>query len=99
MSLVRIGSKNQVVIPKSVRTQLGVGPGDYVEIDFDRNRALIKPKKIVDRDELLGPKTRAAIQQALKEVKKGRTYGPFHTYEELIEDLHKRAGVKNKSKA
>lgn len=85
MPLVKVGSKHQVVIPKNVRQRLGVAPGDYVEIVFERNTARIKPKKLVDReaDEPIGPKTKAAIRRALKEVRKGKSQGPIKTEEEL----------------
>lgn len=97
MPLVKVGSKHQVVIPKDVRTKMGVKPGDYVEISFNRNQAVIKRKKVVDdfpyTDEPLGPETQAALRQALKDVAEGRVYGPFKTAEEVqahLDSLKKR---------
>ena len=98
MSLVRVGTKNQVVIPKSVRSLLGVRPGDYVEIAFEKNRALIKPKKIVDRDEPIGPGTRESLRRALDDVKKGKVHGPFQSAEELLAAL-RPPNQRRKSKA
>ncbi len=96
MPLVKIGSKHQVVIPKPVFAKLGLTPGDYVEITAQKNQAVIKRKKVVDdfptTDEPIGPKTRAAIRQGLKEIKEGKAHGPFKNAEELIADLHRRAG-------
>ena len=40
--LVKVGPKHQVVIPKAVRTKLGVDPGDYVEVAFQRDHATIR---------------------------------------------------------
>lgn len=37
----RIGSKGQVVIPKAVREQAQLHPGDEVEIGFDQDRIVI----------------------------------------------------------
>ena len=92
MPLVKVGSKHQVVIPKKVRDKLGVKPGDYVEIAFQKNQAVLKRKKVVDdfpiTDEPIGPKTRAGIRQALKEMKEGKVIGPFESAEELIQHLH-----------
>lgn len=34
MPLVKVGSKHQVVIPKSVRDKLHVDPGDYVDVSI-----------------------------------------------------------------
>lgn len=96
MSLVKVGSKHQVVIPKGVRASLGVRPGDYVDIAVSREGAFIKPKKIVDRysDERLGPKARAGLRQALKEVAEGRVSNPLRSAEEVQSWL---ASIKKKS--
>jgi len=94
MPLVKIGSKNQVTIPKEVRDRLGVAPGDYVEVDFRRDKAVIKRKSPVgefpETDEPIGPETRANLRQALKEVKEGKVIGPFSSMKECIDDLNKR---------
>ena len=39
----RVGPKGQVVIPKSIRDQLGFGPGDEVIITITENGALVQP--------------------------------------------------------
>ena len=96
MALVRVGTKHQVVIPKAVFTKLGLAPGDYVEITAQKNQAVIKHKRVVDHfpatDEAIGPRTKAAIRQAFKEIKAGKGHGPFKNADELIADLHRRAG-------
>jgi AbrB family looped-hinge helix DNA binding protein len=94
MSLVKVGTRHQVVIPKSVRTSLRFKPGDYVEITVERQRAVIKPKKIVDRDEPIGPKTRAGIQQGLRDVAEGRVSKSLRTTGEIqshLDALKKRS--------
>jgi AbrB family looped-hinge helix DNA binding protein len=87
MPLVKIGTHHQVVIPKEVRGKLGVRPGDYVEISFESNQAVIKRKKIVDdfpvTNEPISPKTEAGIRQSLKEIEEGKVVGPFDTAEDL----------------
>jgi AbrB family looped-hinge helix DNA binding protein len=92
MPLVKVGSKHQVVIPKLVRTKLQVRPGDYVEVSFHKNRAVIKRKKVIDdfpvTDEPIGPKTKSAIRRGLKEVAQGKVVGPFRTADELVAHLN-----------
>lgn len=91
MPLVKVGPKHQVVIPKAVREKLGVDPGDYVEVAFENNQAVIKRKKIVDdfpiSDEPIGPKTRARIRQGLKDLKEGRISGPYSSMAASLADL------------
>lgn len=49
-------SKSQITIPVSVRRQLGIGPGDRVELVVEEGRALLRPLKgsFTDRMEGLG---------------------------------------------
>ena len=97
MALVKIGSKHQVVIPKTVFAEMGLAPGDYVDISTNRGHAVIKRKKVVDdfpeTDEPIGPKTRAGIQQGLKDIAAGRVSKPLRTSEEIqayLDSLKKR---------
>ncbi len=91
MTMVRVGPNHEVVIPKSVRAKLGVGPGDYIEFAFLHDQAVIKPKKAGDgfpvTEEPIGPKTRARLREALKDVEAGRVSGPFKTAEEVQRHL------------
>ena len=40
----RIGPKGQVVIPKEIRSSLGLEPGSEVEFDLERGRIVITPR-------------------------------------------------------
>lgn len=97
MALVRVGSKHQVVIPKDVFAKLGLAPGDYVEVSVRKNEAVIKRKRVVDDfpiiDEPIGPKMRASINRARKEIAQGKVHGPFRTKIELQDFLD---GLKTK---
>ena len=76
--IVKVGSKHQVVIPKSVRDELGIEAGDYVEISRRKNGALIKLQRITDAPptkEVIGPRTKASIRAGLKDAAKSKT-GP-----------------------
>ena len=39
----RVGPKGQVVIPKALRDQLGIAPGDEVDVSVDNNAVRIEP--------------------------------------------------------
>lgn len=97
MPLVKVGTKHQVVIPKAVRDKLGVHPGDYVEILFDRNQAVLKRKKIVDdfphTTEAIGPKTKARIREGLEDIEEGRVGPELGSKKKLrgyLDDLKKK---------
>jgi AbrB family looped-hinge helix DNA binding protein len=41
--LVRLSSKGQLVIPKSVRQELGLEPGDQFHLEIDQDRLVLEP--------------------------------------------------------
>ena len=41
----RIGAKGQVVIPKAIRDQAQLHPGDEVEIEIDKDRIVIAARR------------------------------------------------------
>jgi AbrB family looped-hinge helix DNA binding protein len=41
--LVRLSSKGQLVIPKSVRQELGLEPGDQLHIEVEDDRLVLEP--------------------------------------------------------
>jgi AbrB family looped-hinge helix DNA binding protein len=41
---VILSSKNQIVVPKFVRQQLGIGPGDRLVVAVEKEGLLLRPK-------------------------------------------------------
>lgn len=50
----RIGAKGQVVIPKAIRDQLALKPGDEVEFDLRREEVVLVPVARTGRELPLG---------------------------------------------
>lgn len=99
MALIRVKTKFQVTLPDSVRKQAGISVGDFLETKVERGRIMLVPKAIVDRDEYTHGQRRvidARLSKSLEDIKKGRSYGPFHTADDMIEFLHSQV---RKSKA
>ena len=110
-TLVRVQNKGQVTIPTKLRKQAGIVEGDLVEAVYQRGHIVLRPKLVVNRaafhtaDDEYTPAQRRIINARLaksdQEIKKGRTFGPFNTADEMIasvqEELKKRA-VKTKPK-
>lgn len=107
-TLVKVQHKGQVTIPAPLRSRAGISEGDLVEASFRRGKIILTPKLVIDRsqfptaDDEYTPEQRRVIDARLAEsaedVKKGRTYGPFETADEMIrsmkEQLKKRAAAR-----
>jgi AbrB family looped-hinge helix DNA binding protein len=103
MPIGKIGQRRQVVIPKDIFDALGLRTGDFVEVQRVKGTVVIKPKKIVDADEVLTPAQKAAIDtrlaEGLQDMAQGRVYGPFDTVETLVQSLHEKNAPKKRKAA
>lgn len=110
-STVKIQHKGQVTIPTRLRNQAGLSKGDLVEFSFQQGKIVITPKVIIDRsqfptaDDEYTPAQRRNIDARLarseKELKQGRSFGPFDTADEMIASMKaqlKKRGAAKKSK-
>ncbi len=50
MALVQIREKSQITIPSSIRKELGIKKGDYLEVIREGDRILLIPKIVVDKN-------------------------------------------------
>lgn len=81
---VTIGTSRQVVIPKKIHDELGLKPGDILEVELRDRRVVFTPKALVDKD------IAEALVKALEDPEDSRTYGPFSSTKEFLKDLHAR---------
>ena len=79
MQLVAVKNKFQIVIPQSLREQIGINIGDLLEAKIERGKITFTPKSVVDR----------GIAESLADFNAGRSYGPFRSAGELVASLHK----------
>ena len=112
-ALVKIHRKGQMTLPARLRSRAGISEGDLVEAAFHRGKIVLTPKVVLDRskfpnaDDEYTPRQRRAIDrgiaQSLKELKQGRSYGPFDSHAALVASLHseskKPRGKKSKHAA
>ena len=93
ITCVKIQRKGQVTLPTRLRAQVGLVDGDLVEARAERGKIVLTPKLVVDRE--YTPAERRVIDArlavSLEQAKKGETYGPFETHEEMITFLHDEA--------
>jgi len=112
-SIAKIQHKGQVTIPTRLRNQAGLAKGDLVEFSFHRGKIVITPKAVIDRskfataDDEYTPAQRriidARLAESAEDLRKGRTFGPFNTADEMIasmkKELKKRAASKKAKRA
>jgi AbrB family looped-hinge helix DNA binding protein len=85
MLVSKVGKRRQVVIPKQVCEELGFREGDFVEIELRKREGVIvlKPKKLVDVDDLLTPEEEELVAKGFQQIEKGE----YVTWEELKHEL------------
>ena len=73
MHVSKLGQRRQVVIPKDICEELGLQQGDFVEVTLDpeNGTVVIKPKKLVDADDILTSREEAIVRKAEQEIKRG----------------------------
>jgi len=81
MQLVTVKTKYQIVIPRAIREQAGVGIGDLLEAKVEKGKITFAPKSVLDRH----------LAEGLDDLKRGRTHGPYRSAKEAIAALETRA--------
>ncbi len=71
MPISKLGQRRQVVIPKEICQELGLQEGDFVEVSSIEGQVIIKPKKLVDADDVLTPEEEKLVRKGEVQLKKG----------------------------
>ena len=77
--IAKIGTSRQVAIPKKIYDRLNLDAGDYVEIVAEKGRLIFTPKVFIEK----------RIAEGLKDIKEGRTIGPFSNVKDAVAALKK----------
>ena len=72
MPISKLGQRRQVVIPKDICDELGLQEGDFVEVSRVEGLVIIKPKKVVDADDVLTPEEEKIVRKGEAQLKKGQ---------------------------
>ncbi|MGO9239442.1 MAG: AbrB/MazE/SpoVT family DNA-binding domain-containing protein [Bryobacteraceae bacterium] len=90
----RVGQRRQVVIPRELAETLNLQEGDFVAFTKHPSGVLMKPKRMVDPDDVLTSEESALIAKARREVAAGN----FVTLDQLKHDLgHQRSPRRRKT--
>ncbi len=72
MPVVKLGKRRQLVIPKALCDALGLKEGDFVELELQEEGVLVlKPKRLVDADDLLTPEEEAVVARGFAQLDRG----------------------------
>lgn len=94
-SIGRVGKRRQVVIPKDMCKDLGLQEGDFIEVRKTRGAVLIKPKRLVDPDDILTSQEEKAVRKGEAELRRGHHV----TLAQLRHDLDRPAVQKRRQTA
>lgn len=83
MPISKVGQRRQVVIPKNICDEVGLREGDFVEVNTTRGAVVIKPKKLVDADDILTPDEEAIVRKGEEQIRRRQSV----TLEQLEHDL------------
>ncbi len=90
MPTSKVTRHGQITLPAAVRKELGIEEGDLVEIEVEDERAILMPKKLVDKSQAYfwTRKWQEGEREADEDIKAGRVK-TFDSVEELISDLER----------
>jgi len=87
MPISKLGQRRQVVIPKEICEELGLREGDFVEVRANQGAVVIRPKKLVDPDDILSPEEEALVRKGEAQLRRGE----YLTLEQLEHELDRQA--------
>ena len=84
----KVTRHGQITLPVSVRKELGIEEGDLVEIEVVDERAVLMPKRLVDKKQAYfwTKRWQEGEKEADEDIKAGRVK-TFDSAEDLIKDL------------
>ena len=79
MSAIKVGVSRQVAIPKKLHDELGLSPGDYLEVELKDGRLILTPKQLIEK----------RLAEGLADIKAGRVSGPFTSGKAVTRSLRR----------
>jgi AbrB family looped-hinge helix DNA binding protein len=68
----RVSQRRQVVIPREMLKTLNIQEGDFVAFAQKHNGVLIKPRRVVEPDDILTAEEAKKVHQGMTQIKEGR---------------------------
>ena len=95
--LMQVRKKAQLTLPLSVRKELGVEEGDYMDVQVRNGEIVLKPKKLIDKDQawFWTKRWQQGEKEADEDIRTGRVHC-FPDSKSAIAHLHNQAGIKQR---
>ena len=87
MAVSKLGQRRQGVVPKEICEELGLAEGDFVEVSSNKGAAVVRPKKLVDADDILTPEEEKLVRRGEAQLRRGQSI----SLEQLEHDLDRQA--------
>ena len=69
----RVGQRRQVVIPREIFNNLNIREGDFLAVAQQGRSVVIKPKKLIDPDDVITPVEAKRLRRSLNQTRQGKT--------------------------
>jgi len=84
----KVTRHGQITLPASIRRELGIEEGDLIEISVEDEKAVLMPKKLIDKSQAYfwTKKWQDGEKEANQDISAGKVK-TFSSIEELLKDL------------
>ena len=94
--LVQVRKKAQVTLPQSVRQELGIEEGDFLDVQVRSGEIVLKVKKLMDKEQawFWTNRWQQGEKEAEEDIRAGRVQN-FPDTKKAVAFLHKQVGKKS----
>ena len=91
--LIQVRRKAQLTLPQSVRQELGIEEGDFLDVRVEEGRIVLRVKKLIDKEQawFWTERWQKGEREAQEDIDAGRLHH-FDKAREAVAFLHKRSG-------
>jgi AbrB family looped-hinge helix DNA binding protein len=95
--LVQLRKKAQLTLPQSVREQLGIEEGDFMDVQVRNGEVVLKVKRLVDKEQawFWSQRWQQGEKEAQEDIRAGRVH-KFSDAKSAVVFLHRRIDKKIK---
>lgn len=92
MAMVRIGPKHQITIPQESFENLGLEPGDFLEVQVRGEALYLVPQKLIPREQawFWTREWQGHEREADEAIARGELSAPFESIDDLLGYLRSR---------